>query len=444
MQIEIDAPRPRVLAIGLTDAEVESLRPVVGSITTTERMYDVHFEEHDVLIHVNADFSDAAGLLSRRIAFAAPVDTKQPRFPVASGSGSSSHTPPTRARTQFKPSHSFELTEFANQSGLVSLVRRSCWPAEKATYTGFTGMVHPKRTVYPLLRERLSNPRVLAGILEEEEDGVVKDSVFWLPDIARSALVDWVRAAFDRWRAADPDTFPVTAEWRRADQWSSPDEIAARGTLASFDAEEARRRQEADEKRRALTSKVDAAEGAGEEWRALLSESGDDLVKAVRDALELIGFDVIDSDALPQNKGKKREDLRVKHEGWTALVEVKGYAGATKSNDLQQLNGAAVAYAASTGSQADALWYVVNAYRETDPAQRETALGSREDDLATFAEYSSGSLIDTRDLFALRQLVATDQMSKEAARAALMSAGARFVAPSGGPITTENDPEVSP
>ncbi|GGF34735.1 hypothetical protein GCM10010922_07430 [Microbacterium sorbitolivorans] len=158
MQIEIDAPRPRVLAIGLTDAEVELLRPVVGSITTTERMYDVHFEEHDVLIHVNADFSDAAGLLSRRIAFAAPVETKQPRFAVASGSGSSNHTPPTRARTQFNPSHSFELTEFANQSGLVSLVRRSCWPAEKATYTGFPGAVHPKRTVYPLLRERLSNP----------------------------------------------------------------------------------------------------------------------------------------------------------------------------------------------------------------------------------------------------------------------------------------------
>lgn len=443
MQIEIDAPRPRVLAIGLTDAEVELLRPVVGSLRTTESMNDVHFDEHDVLIHVNADFSSAAGLFSRRIAFAAPTKTERPRFAMASGSGYSDYTPPTAAHTQFKPAHSFELTDHAKNAGLASLVRRSCWPEESAFYTCFPGTVHPKRTVYPLLRERLSYPSVLAGILEEEDDGVVKDSVFWLPDIARSALVDWVRAAFDWWRVADPDAFPVTAEWRRADQWSSPDEIAARGTLASFDAEEARRRQEADEKRRELTSKVDAAEGAGEEWRALLSESGDDLVKAVQNALELIGFDVIDSDALPQNKGKKREDLRVEHEGWTALVEVKGYAGAAKSNDLQQLNGAAVAYAASTGSQADALWYVVNAYREADPAQRETPLGSREEDLDTFAEYSSGSLIDTRELFALRQLVATGQMSKEDARAALMSAGARFVAPSDAPIATGHDSEVS-
>jgi hypothetical protein len=187
-----------------------------------------------------------------------------------------------------------------------------------------------------------------------------------------------VRAAFDRWRTADPDAFPVTAEWRRADRWSSPDELAARGTLAEFDAEEARRRHEADEKRRELSEKVDEAENTGEEWRALLSDTGDDLVRAVQDAFELIGFNVIDSDALPENKGKKREDLRVEHDGWTALVEVKGYTGAAKSNDLQQLNGAAVAYAASTGSQADALWYVVNAYRDSDPAQRETPLGSRD------------------------------------------------------------------
>lgn len=441
MQIEIDAPRPRVLAIGLTAAEVEALRPVVGSISTTEYIHDVHFEEHDVLIHTNADFSDAAGLLSRRIAFAAPAKTERPRLAVASGSGYSGYTPPTAAHTQFKPAHSFELTDHAKHAGLASLVRRSCWPEEKSFYTCFPGTVHPERTVYPLLRERLSYPSVLAGILEDDEGG---DSVFWLPDIARSALVDWLRAAFDRWRAADPGAFPVTAEWRRADQWSSPDELTARGTLAAFDTEEVRRREEADEKRRELSEKVDLAEGVGEAWRALLSDTGDDLVKAVRDALELMGFNVIDSDALPQNKGKKREDLRVEHEDWTALVEVKGYTGAAKSNDLQQLNGAAVAYAAATGSQADALWYVVNAYREADPAQRETPLGSREDDLATFAEYSSGSLIDTRELFTLRQLVATDQIPKEDARAVLMSAGARFVAPSGGPIATENDSEVSP
>lgn len=420
------------------------LRPVVGSIKTTVRMHDVHFEEHDVLIHVNANFSDGADLISRRIAFAAPAETEQPSFAVASSSGWAGYTPPTAAHTQFKPAHSLELKDFATEAGLASLVRRSCWPAPDVFYTGFSVTVYPSRKVYPLLQERLAHPSVLAGVLEDDEDGDVSDSVFWLPDIARNSLVDWVRAAFDRWRAADPDAFPVTAEWRRADRWSSPDELAARGTLAEFDAEEARRRHEADEKRRELSEKLDAAENTGEEWRALLSDTGSDLVRAVQDALELIGFNVIDSDTLPENKGKKREDLRVAHEGWTALVEVKGYTGAAKSNDLQQLNGAAAAYAAATGSQADALWYVVNAYREADPAQRETPLGSREDDLATFAEYSAGSLIDTRELFALRQFVATEQMPKEDARALLMSAGARFIAPAGRPAGTASATEGSP
>lgn len=143
MQIENDAPRPRVLAIGLTDAEVEMLRPVVGSLATTERIHDVHFEEHDVLIHVNAGFSDAAGLLSRRIAFAAPAELEQSGYVLGRTSGLSNYTPPTSAQTQFKPAHSFELTEFATQSGLASLVRRSCWPAERATYTGFPATVHP-------------------------------------------------------------------------------------------------------------------------------------------------------------------------------------------------------------------------------------------------------------------------------------------------------------
>jgi hypothetical protein len=430
MQIEIDAPRPRVLAIGLTAAEVEALRPVVGSIREARSMNDVHPEEHDVLVHVNANFSDAAGLFSRRIAFARPVENERTGSVFASSSGSSGYTPPTNSGTQYRPALSLELTDTAREAGLASLVRQSCWPELGALYTRFPSAVHPKRTVYPLLRERLSGQSVLAGILEDVKDGVVTDSVYWLPDIARSAFVDWVRVAFERWRAADPDAFPATAEWRRSNQWASPAELAARSALAAFEGEEERRRQESDEKRRNLLDKVEAAETAGEAWRALVSDTGDNLVNAVGAALELIGFEVADSDALPQNKSTKREDLRVTHDGWTALVEVKGYTGSAKSNDLQQVNAAATAYAVKTGFQPDALWYVVNAYRQTDPAQRETPLRSREEDLETFGEYSSGSLIDTRELFALRQLVATKQVTRETARACLMTSGARFSASS--------------
>lgn len=429
VQVDHDAPRPRVLAIGLTGAEVESLRSVVGSIRTAGSWHSVHYEEHDVLIHTEAGFSAAAGLFSRRIAFANPAAKQKPRAIGAPNLVGPGFPSPTRMHTQFTPAHALELTDAAQSNGLAALVRRSCWPEQSAFYSGFRSPTYPARDLHPLLQERLSDPLVLAGILEEsDEEGRVTDSAFWLPDIARSHLVDWVRAAFARWRKTDPDTFPITAEWRHAGEWSSLEELEARTTLSEFDAEEKKRRAEAGEKRRELASALEAAEAAGESWRALISESGDGLVAAVANALRRIGFDVVDSDSLPEHKGKKREDLRVTYGSWIALAEVKGYTGAAKSNDLHQITAAASTYSAENGAQPDALWYVVNVDRELDPAQRETPLSSREEDLESFAEHSSGTLIDTRELFTLRQLVAMDQIAPEKARELLMNADARFLA----------------
>ncbi len=388
-----------------------------------------------MLIHTNADFSDGAGWFSRRIAFAAPAKKEKPaRSQMAPHVGLPGSPSETRSRTQFTPAYSLELMDAARSNGLAALVQRSCWPERGAFYTGFSSPIYPERDLYPLLQERLSHPLILAAVLEQSDesgDGRITDSAFWLPDISRSALVDWVRAAFACWREADPGRFPVTAEWRRADKWSSPEELAARSTLATFDAEEEQRRAKAHEKRRDLANKLETAEAAGESWRALISDTGDDLVAAVMEALKLIGFDVINSDSLPEHKDKKREDLRVTLGSWTALVEVKGYSGAAKSNDVHQTTAAGTAYAAVTGAEPDALWYVVNVNRELDPAQRETPLSSREEDLKSFGEYSSGTLIDTRELFTLRQLVVADQIAPETARERLMNASARFLAQPG-------------
>lgn len=114
---------------------------------------------------------------------------------------------------------------------------------------------------------------------------------------------------------------------------------------------------------------------------------------------------------------------------WTALVEVKGYVGAAKSNDLNQVTRAAVAFAMTERRAPDALWYVPNPERNTDPGQRAVALAGREDDLTAFAENHDGCLIDTRELFRLRQDMATGQMSAEDARAVLKSARGRLTLP---------------
>ncbi|SDL21913.1 hypothetical protein [Microbacterium azadirachtae] len=422
------ATRPRVLAIGLTPDEIEAIRPVAGSIVEASSIYDVHAEEHDVLIHTGANFSDSSWFMNRRIAFAAAAKPpeERPRVAPSSGGVHGSGRTPTASRTQFKPARDFDVTEKARSLGVASLVERSCRPAQGATYSGFTTPVYPDREETPFLRERLTNGMCLAALLETVDDPTRSDSAFWLPDIARAFLADWVRVAFAHWRAHDPDAFPEGAEWRTSDAWSAPVELDARARLVAFDEAEAERVAKAAARRRQLTDGLDASLSAGEVWRSLVSDAGDELVAAVKTALEGFGFAVVDADALPQHKGKKREDLRVSDGDWVALVEVKGYAGAAKSNDLQQLAAAAAAYAATGGRVPDALWYIVNGFRNENPAQRPRALDNRDDDLAGFAENHGGGLIDTRDLFILRQSVALGDMSHEDARAVLKATTGRF------------------
>ena len=432
------AARPRVLAIGLLADELEAIRPLVGSLREASELGDVHPEEYDVLIHTDADFNDG-NAFHRRIAFAEPAVPADGRSNymynrIIQGVGMDPDSP-TTIETQFTLASHFDVTKEARDLGLAGLVERSCVPASEETYTGFNASVSPWREVKALLSERLQRPLTLAAILDspneyDPDSAKPLDSAFWLPEIARREITEWIRAAFDYWRARDPEAFPQTAEWRSSNQWGAPSEIEARRELDAFDAEEERRRAEADATRERILDAAESTAEEGDEWRALVSETGDALVSAVRSAFEMLGFSVLDADTLVQHKGKKREDLRVSDGVWTVLVEVKGYTGAAKSNDLQQLTAAATMYGIAEGKPADALWYVVNAFRELDPAQRAEALAGREEDLEAFADSHNGCLIDTRDLFALRQEVALGKLDAAIARDSLKGARARFTADS--------------
>lgn len=329
--------------------------------------------------------------------------------------------------TQFRHARDFEILEEARGLGIEGLVRRSCLPEPGVNYTGFYTPVYPERHLLPFLREALDHPLTLAGLLEKRSiDDSVMDSVIWLPDMARVAFREWVLFAFSRWRIEAPDDFPLTAEWKAADRWASPEETFARAELANFDDAEAQRRASADEKRLGLANALESAQAKGAAWRSLLTATGDELVAAVSEALSTLGFEVVDSDTLPQHKGAKSEDLRVSDGEWTALVEVKGYEKGAKSNDLDQVKRASVTYARAEGREPDALWYIPNAQRDVDPSQRDEALAGWNEALASFGEMFHGCLIDSRDLFDLRQRVVLGTMTPEAARAELRSAIGRY------------------
>lgn len=100
--------------------------------------------------------------------------------------------------------------------------------------------------------------------------------------------------------------------------------------------------------------------------------------------------------------GAKLEDLRITDPAydahWTCLVEVKGYGKGAKTNDVAQIAGRpSVAFGVAEGRAPDAVWHVVNAWRDRPPTSRPEAIPNALD-LAPLAA-ANGRLIDTRDPF---------------------------------------------
>lgn len=431
----VGPPRPRILALKLTAAEVEEITPLAGSIIAVNDLNTIHAEEHDLLVLTGAEHHTLSGVLPRRLVFANPPSkpsTEPGRIGVRNSLGYGGSRPLDAAHTQFRPAERLLVTDAAAALGLTSLVERSCRPLPNKTYRGLRQPTNPSRVVTPFIVENLRSPLFLAALLESDETTLDNDSVFWLPDMARANMKEWLAVALTHWRASDPGTFPESADWMNADTWSHPTAIRARQDLADHDAAQARVLAELDASRRGLEAAAIQAATASESWQALLTSDSDELVAAVADALSYLGFDVIDADALEEHKGKKREDLRITDGAWTALAEIKGYRGSAKSGALLQLSSAAITYTQTQQSAPDALWYIPNSNRDIDPNQREIPLANRQEDLDTFAETNTGCLIDTKDLFRVRQLVATDALSKDDAREALKSARGRFSAPEPG------------
>lgn len=418
--------RPRVLAWGLTDTEIELIKPLSGSLTVADPS-EAHPEEHDVLIVERAEYFDHARGYPRRLSFARPPSDTAEKHPDEMWERAIQHDVRTYATTQDRPASRIVIADTARQLGLESLIERTCIPNPKVPYTGLSGPLTPTRDVRALVEEDLSSPMVLAAIFDlPGQDSEIIDSVLWLPNSARSGIADWLRLAMSIWRDREPQRFPESVEWETSDAWASPDEAAARIALRSFDQAESERARTIADQRRALEQQIEVAESSGANWRELVTETGDALVAAVKTTLEVFEFSIQEPDEFPAHKGKKREDLRVVDGEWTCLVEVKGHVGAAKSNDLSQVTRASVVFAMSELRAPDALWYVPNGYRLTDPAQRPVALAGREDDISAFANDHDGCVIDTRELFALRQAVVGGFLSPVEARGLLKEGRGRF------------------
>lgn len=291
-------------------------------------------------------------------------------------------------------------------------------------------------TFTPLLTT--SDDKPLAAIYRHPDIA----EVWWLPVDERDAetfdFAAWISAALDAWHRDDPERFPGPPDWARSQEWMTSQELHLEVAVEEARAELERQQMELGEKVTAAESALAEAQARhdGEE-RILLTGQDDELSDAVHLALEGLGFDVEDIDKKRAEEDRERggmprpklEDLRVSDPdtSWRALAEVKGYVGGGKTTDFQKIGRFIGIYQSqNNGLLPDSTWYVVNQFLKTPPHTRPLLMEYQAEDVDVFAEGVNGVLIDTRHLFVLCQRVARDELTKEEARAMLMSAKLRF------------------
>jgi hypothetical protein len=424
-------PRPRCIALGFGDRTFAALEQVLPDVVRISSLADVHQSEWDLLVAADGDLIDVEPHLFV-VAFGCrvigkpnvddpPLLVRAYQIDQEDGPGS-----PASVAVEFN-------TPDEIPPRFVSLVADDLVPRLKAEHW------HDTLLAYRPSQDGVGKPaydipgveRLLVGT-----DGAVYAAHFqrpggkaWfltLPE--KASLVDWVEAAVSHWHSVDAKRFPGTLDWtNQAYDWMTPDEVEAAKT--GIEAGEAKERAEADEKA-AWDRFREARELARSGPLRLLTEQGDPLSAAVRDALREIGLVVRDMDE--EHPGDDLlEDLRASpldRPEWVALVEVKGYTRSLgKADDLLNLTGRfGRRFRTDQGRDPDAFWYVVNHEMGTDPAARRPILGGSDKEVESFGAIG-GLAIDTVDLFRLWRDVVKGGLTQAEAQALLAGSTGRLV-----------------
>ena len=152
----------------------------------------------------------------------------------------------------------------------------------------------------------------------------------------------------------------------------------------------------------------------------MLTETGDELVKAVKHFLEWLGFEnVINCDE--ENRGKKEEDIRIELDDGLIIIEVKGIKGTSKDDDCAQISKISGRRCAErdTATSIYSL-YIVNHQRSKAPRKRHHPFFN---DKTNDAKISKRGLLTTWQLFRLCFLIEDGIILKEQAQKCLKNNG---------------------
>jgi hypothetical protein len=186
-----------------------------------------------------------------------------------------------------------------------------------------------ERNWMPLARNKYDE--VISAILSPSEEG--SGVVFLFPRVTNKSrlILDLLTEFIPR---VAPDLFPhiQRSDWVREPPYELPEIQALEQEAAAVEAK-------ADARVKALEGTIADKRAERSYLYELLTAGDEDLVAAVKQTLEMLGFqNIIDVDGEADDQAPLREDLQILDRSPVLLVEVKGIAGLPKENYALQVD----------------------------------------------------------------------------------------------------------
>jgi hypothetical protein len=421
---EVHGEKPRPWAIVVRPPDDEALQDLIREIVPTVRFVDadgmerVRQQDYDLAIV----FGDAVALLDHLFVVQFGGN------PVSARSSAGPHANWIWTLQKYNGAYAerFAIGDAAVERDVRTLAIETAIPEPGSSYLvmdwrpNVTDPTLPAPKISSFVSEMEGLP--IAGSVRRSPDPSEESELWFLPDLSGSHADEWVDAALTYWRRAFPDRFPTDApDWTHQAAWMTSAEVDAQAAVEAMHERARVEIQRLSDQTEELQQRRDEAGRAADlAERRLVTAQDEDLVDEVATALRELGFEVLDADALPEYRSAKQEDLRVLLGDWICLAEIKGYARRNaRATDLLQLGKAVETFILREKRIPDARWYIVNQSYSTPPADRRRPLQGT--DLGTF-EASGGLVIDTRDLFQLREAVRLRKLDQVEAQQLLKSA----------------------
>lgn len=366
--------RPRVAAVGLDESQLEALRPYCGDLrpaqTVDAYLQRYHWSETDIVVasrpyQIEIDAGVhlmTTGPVSLGVSRQAG-DRSAPVFREFVGTDGRNRERELTINPGCPPMYRDPTERLSKELSVAE-------PPPTLTVSGAGELLQQ-----PLVATTSGSPVALRLQWAERDWGgtastlAVDTIALFLPEV--SDLSQWFWAFLSDISDFAPDRVPEPPS-RLGDlsAWYTPEESALAARVSEIERAIERLR---DEHAQLQGEQVRARNVADATVRRAIWMDGEELVEAVSEILEEIGFTVEEMDRRKQPTQAKHEDLRLafaERPGWEAIVEIKGYARGVKTNHAQQVRMHRDHYCDENGRTPDLTLWIVNPYREMEPSIR--------------------------------------------------------------------------